>query len=215
MKISNFKLAIGFPCSWSHIPFHFFISFLQAERPDFSILTATNGHIDGLRNKIVEDALKIGASHLIMMDIDQVYPSNTIIKLLSHRLPIVGCLVHRRYPPFDPLIMRGEINKYQTIKNYPEGLIEVDATGTGCLLFDMKIFRKMPAPWFKFRQNPDHTKSGVVGEDIGFCSDLKKAGHRIFVDTTLKCGHLSTLVVSKETHELYTSIKKHQKGGQE
>ncbi len=211
MKITNFKLAIGFPCTWPFTPFPFFHSFVMMERPEFTPIFATNGPIDGLRNKIVTDAMGLGVSHLIMMDMDQTYPMDAITKLLAHKLPIVGCKVHRRYPPFDPIMMKGDINTYQAMEDWQDGeLVEVDATGSGCLMFDMRIFHEVPGPWFKFRPNPDPDYTGGVGEDIGFCSDLRKAGYKIHVDTSIKCGHLSTMVITEETHWLYKSLKKKQ-----
>lgn len=255
-KITNFKLAIGFLCSWPHVPFPFFHSFVQMERPEFTPIFATNGPIDGLRNKVVEDAMAIGASHLIMMDLDQTYPVNTITKLLTHKLPIVGCKVHRRYPPFDPLMLKGDINRYEYIEDWePCSLQEVDATGTGCLLFDMRLFydmneralaeieafnklkptseqvaampdntqkyvaelekryipRNVPGVWFKFRSNPDPEKPIGIGEDMGFCSDVRKAGYEIHVDTSVKCGHLATMEITEEFYWLFKSLTKRQK----
>lgn len=254
-KISNFRLCIGFPCSWPFVPFPFFHSFVQVERPEFTPIFATNGPIDGLRNSIVDDAMKLGASHLIMMDMDQIYPVKAITKLLEHKLPLVGCKVHRRYPPFDPLMLKGDIDSYQLIEDWEESTLqEVDATGTGCLLFNMQLFYDMdaralaeieavdrlkptpeqsvalpdnvrkylaeikkgytpehvPGGWFKFRPNPDPERPGVIGEDMGFCSDVRKAGHRIFVDTSIKCGHLSTMVIEEEIYWLYKSLRKKQ-----
>lgn len=254
-KITNFKLAIGFPCSWPFVPFPFFRSFVFMERPEFTPIFATNGPIDGLRNHIVAEAMSIGASHLIMMDLDQIYPIETITKLLKHKLPLVGCKVHRRYPPFDPLMLKGDINSYYIIEEWEESTLqEVDATGTGCLMFDMRLFYEMdekilaeikafnklkptpkqiaalsddmrkyvvelekrciseniPGPWFKFRPDPNPESLGVIGEDMGFCSDVRKAGHKIFVDTSIKCGHLSTMVIEEEIYWLYKSLKKKQ-----
>ena len=191
------------------VPFPFFQSLILMERPEFTPIFATNGPIDGLRNKIVGDAMNIGASHLIMMDMDQVYPIDAITKLIAHKLPVVACMVHRRYPPFDPIMYRGSINSYQLVEDWEDGgLIEIDATGCGCILYDMRIFHKLPGPWFKFRPNPDVDHAGIVGEDIGFCSDLKEAGYKIYMDTSIKCGHLSTMIVTEETHWLYKSLKK-------
>lgn len=204
-KLTNFKLGIGLPCSWNHIPFSTALSLLQLERPDFELIPAVNGPVDGLRNQIVETALMRNCSHLIMMDMDQTYPVDTITKLLSHKLPVVGCLVHRRYPPFDPLLYRGDIGTYELIENYEKGdLIEVDATGTGCLMFDMEVFRNMPAPWFRFRLTADNLP---IGEDFGFCSDLRKAGYKIYVDTSIQCGHLSTMEITDGTYQLYKAMK--------
>ena len=255
ITVSNFKLACGFPCSWSHVPFPFFQSFIQMERPTFTPIIACNGPIDGLRNNIVQQAIAIGASHLIMMDLDQTYPIETITKLLAHKLPVVGCMVHRRYPPFDPLMLKGDINTYQDITEWEEGeLVEVDATGTGCLMFNMQLFHELnkkavleieafnelkptpqqiadmpdnmqkyvtelekryipenvPGRWFKFRPNPNPDHPGVVGEDIGFCSDLREAGVEIYVDTSIQCGHLSTMEITRDTHLLYKALKNKQ-----
>ena len=210
-KINNFKFAIGFLCSWPHIPFPFFHSFVQMERPEFVPLIATNGPVDGLRNKVIEDAKKLGVSHLFMPDMDQTYPVNTITKLLAHNLPVVGAKVHRRYPPFDPLMLKGDINSYYLIEEWEDGeLVEVDATGTGCLMFDMRIFYDLSPPWFEFRPNPDPERPGIVGEDMGFCSEVRKAGYKIYVDTSIQCGHLSTMEVTEELYFLYKSLRKKQ-----
>jgi len=190
------------------VPSGFFYSFAHMDKPkEYTLIHADNGSgaIDALRNDLVDMALQCGASHLIMMDTDQIYPVETIPRLLSHKLPVVGCVVHRRYPPFDPIMLRGKLGDYEIIDDYEEGdLVEVDATGTGCIMFDMQVFRKMPRPWFKFR----HLETGEgIGEDIGFCHDLKEAGYKIFVDTSIQCGHLTTLNVTKDTYALYKTVK--------
>lgn len=208
MKISNFNLCIGIPLTFPMVPSGFFYSFAHMEKPkEYTLIHADNGSgaVDALRNDLVDMALQIGASHLIMMDTDQIYPVETIPRLLSHKLPIVGCVVHRRYPPFDPILLRGKLGDYESIDEWKDGeLVEVDATGAGCLMFNMEVFRKMPRPWFKWRKI--ETGEGV-GEDIGFCSDLKAAGYHIFVDTSIQCGHLTTLCVDKNTYALYKSVK--------
>ena len=205
MRVSNLHLAIGIPLSFPFVPSSFFYSFVKMERPDFTLIHADNGPIDTLRNDLVDKALAIGATHLLMMDTDQIYPVNTIPRLLSHRLPVVGCMVHRRYPPFDPIMLKGKPGEYYGHEGWVPGeLVEVDATGAGCLMFDMQVFRNMSRPWFKFRKLPD---GEGIGEDIGFCIDLKAAGYKIFVDTSLECGHLTTMCVNRQTYQLYKSMK--------
>lgn len=206
MKISNHYLAIGIPCTFPFIPSSFFYSFALMEKPDYMFIHADNGPIDTLRNDIVEKALAEGASHLIMMDVDMIYHPKTIVQLLSRGLPVVGALCFRRYPPFDSLMLRVDGERYKSVDEWDEGeLIEVDATGAGCLMFDMSIFRRMPRPWFRFQKNPDN--GAVIGEDVGFCQDLKAAGYRIFVDTSIPSDHLTTMAVSRQTNRLYRSMK--------
>jgi len=209
MRISNESLAIGIPCSFPMVPTSFFYSFIHMERPTFHLIHADNGPIDTLRNDIVERALSLGVSNLIMVDCDMIYHPQTIPRLLSHRLPIVGALCFRRYPPFDSIMLRVNEDQtgYMSVDEWEEDeLVEVDATGAGCLMFNMSVFRKMPKPWFRFQTHPDHSKL-VVGEDIGFCQDLKAAGYKIFVDTSVPSDHLTTMAVNRQTNRLYYSMK--------
>lgn len=211
MKISNQRLAIGVPLSFPWVPSSFFHSFIQMERPDFIYLYEdSTGPIHELRNNIVEKALLISATKLLMCDIDQVYHPKTVTRLLSHNLPIVGALVHRRYPPFDSLMMKlvdidENTRAFASIDDWEEdALVEVDATGAGCIMYDMSVFRKMPRPWFKAAYGPD---GQPIGEDFGFCRDLKEAGYKIYVDTSVPAGHLATMIISTATNKLYRAMK--------
>jgi len=217
-QITNFKLGIGIPITWSHVPVPFFLSFILMERPDFELIYPREDRcpLDEVRNNIVREAQGKNCTHLIMMDTDQVYHPKTITRLLSRNLPVVGCKVHRRYPPFDPLMLSGRVNHYRTIEEWQAGEVkDVDATGTGCLLFQMNVFQKIPGPWFRFRKNRNPRTGGTIGEDIHFCSRLRRAGYKIFVDTSVPAGHLSTMIITEDTWKLYRAIKKakERKGG--
>ena len=209
MKISNIDLAIMIPLTFPFVPAGFFYSFAQMERPDFTFIHADNGPVDVLRNDLVDKALAIGCTHGIFMDTDMCYHPKTIPQLLSHRLPVVAALSFRRYPPFDPIMLQGKPGAYYGIDEWKEGdLVEVDATGAGCIMFDMQVFRRMPRPWFKFRKLEGADEN--IGEDIGFCVDLKAAGYKIFVDTSVPSDHLTQLAVNHQTYKLYKSMKMRQ-----
>jgi hypothetical protein len=93
------------------------------------------------------------------------------------------------------------MTKYSTVSEWTDGeLVEVDATGTGCVLYDMDVFKRIPDPWFRFRKTVEGSE---IGEDIGFCHDLRKAGIKIYVDTAVKVGHLTKMTVDQSTWELY------------
>jgi len=207
MKISNQSLAIGIPCDFPFIPSSFFYSFVLMDKPNFIFIHADNGPIDTLRNDLVEKALAEGCTHILMCDVDQIYPVDTIKKLLSHKVPVVAGSVPRRYPPFDPIMLRNidGVPTPMNVGDYEDGaLVPVDATGTGCIMYNLEVFRKLPYPWFKFRKQAD---GRTLGEDIGLCMDLKKAGYSIYVDTSVKIGHLTTMVVTEATHKLWCGMQ--------
>ncbi len=208
------KLGIALPHTDDTISKQFFLSWLMMEKPDYMFLIPKfPQNIDAVRNDLVLQAIEEKCTHLIMMDTDQVYPSDTITKLISHKKPIVGAVVHRRYPPFDALLYRGKLGKYYHIPDeeiYSGKLVDVDATGTGCILYDMQVFKKIPYPWFKIRRQKD---GKPIGEDIGLCSKLKKAGFNIFVDTSIRIGHMAKMVVDENTYRLYKGLKKYKWAG--
>jgi len=177
------------------------------ERPDFEYIRENNGPVDELRNNIVRRAKAAGCTHLIMMDTDQIYHPKMLTTLLERNLPVVGCMIHRRYPPFDPLMFRGKMNNYVAVTDFTLGdLVEVDATGSGCLLCSMEVFDILPDPWFRFSPNPDPEIEGTVGEDFMFCYKLREAGIPIYVDTSVPAGHISMFEVNHMTWKFYRRV---------
>jgi len=207
------KIAIGFPLVDSTIPVSFFTSFTCMEKPrEYVVLMPQfphgpySGNIADARNSLVEQAQKEGAKYLFMLDTDQVYPSNTLTKLMSNKVDVCGVRVHRRWMPFDPIFLRGDIGKYLSVPDeemYSGNLIDVDATGSGCLLFDMTVFDRVEYPWFKL----DIQDGESVGEDIYFCSKARKKDVRICVDTSIEVGHLTTIEVNRWLHQICKHIQ--------
>ena len=205
-------LAIGFPLVDATVPVQFFTSFACMDKPERYTLMVPQfphgpftGSIADARNSLVKQALDHGCDRLLMLDTDQIYPSDCLTRLTGHGVDICGVRVHRRWQPFDPIFLRGEIGKYQHVPDhemYSGDLIEVDATGTGCLLFDMDVFLRVPRPWFQFSEH----KGNPVGEDIYFCSQARKSGIQIFVDTAIEVGHLTSMIVNKHLHKICKHI---------
>ena len=207
------KIAIGFPLVDNTVPVSFFTSFVCMEKPrEFVLLMPQfahgpfSGNIADARNSLVEQAQMEGAKYLFMLDTDQVYPPETLMKLISNKVDVCGVRVHRRWMPFDPIFLRGDIGKYESVPDeemYSGRLIDVDATGSGCLLFDMTVFNRVEFPWFAL----DIKDGKPVGEDIYFCSKARKAGVRICVDTSIEVGHLTMIEVNRWLHQICKHIQ--------
>jgi len=209
------KLGIGFPIVDNKAYFSFMASILLLEKPDFTLLLPNfpvgvfPHDIATVRNNLVEQALAEGCEYLLMMDTDQVYRTVDMIpRMLAHNKPVVSAPVHRRYPPFDPILMRGEIGKWEYVKieeAYSGELIKVDATGTGCIMYHISVFEKIHAPWFELGVKKD---GNPIGEDILFCLKMKEHGIPLFVDTSIEIGHLTSFEVNRQTHMLFRKIHK-------
>ncbi len=215
------ELAIGLPLTNDLCHSTFLDSFVRMRKPAFTYLRPRlpcAAPIDKVRNSLAAQAMESGCTHLLMMDTDQSYPPDTIEQLLCHAargLDIVCAKVHRRYPPFDPLLLKHSEGDsqflYETMSIHEwhnKDLVEVDATGCGCMLINMSVFDRIRPPWFEFRADelPDG-QLRLVGEDVSFCEKAKAAGIRIFVDASIKVGHIAAMMVTEETHFIHCKLQ--------
>jgi len=209
-------LGIGLPIIDDRVHTQFMLSFLAMEKPDCVLLTPefANGEflrdVAVARNSIVRQAKWNGCTHLVMLDTDQIYPPDTIAQLMSHDKDCVTGAVHRRYPPFDLIFQRGSIGNYIHVpdeESYSGDLIEIDATGCACMLFNMKIFATIKEPWFEFSANE---KGNPVGEDINFCQKMRDHGYKIHADTSIAVDHLTNYRVNRLTYELHKKFHKYE-----
>lgn len=173
------------------------------------------------RHTLVAAALDWEADYMLCLDADHVFPPTTLMRLLAHNLPVVGCNYARRVTPTAPTAaMDGtdgddvEHLLYTTQEKADRGLVEQCAhLGFGVLLIDMKVFDHLQAhadaeghgnilPLFMFEPTPG--KIGMVGEDVFFFRKLAAAGIRPFVDHGLswEVGHCSEIVLTNAHCEI-------------
>lgn len=161
------------------------------------------------REKLVERALEAGMDYIFMYDDDMILPIDTVECLLQDmeekpEIDVVAPLAFMRNPPhYAVMYTTTEGYDQQThqayytnnfVKRYPKDtIVECDAVGFGGVMIDMKIVRKMSAPYF-------FSTTGA-GEDIYFCTKAKhEADARIFMDTRIKLGHLGKPNVVDESY---------------
>ncbi len=136
------------------------------------------------RNQCAEAAKLAGATHLLFLDSDMVFPVTTLSRLLKHNKDIVGAIYSQRTPPFHPLGVTIEGSH----TNVTGGLQQMKIIPTGCLLISMKVFDKLPKPWF----NTSVEGEKILGEDYYFCEQARKVGFEIWCDGDLsrEIGHV-------------------------
>lgn len=178
---------------------------------EFNIATIGKTFTALARETIVEVAVDSGMDYLLMIDDDMITPMNIFERLYAHQKEVVAALAFSRYPPFKPVIYElregyDHVKKSPYFVNYavlayPKNkLVECDAVGFGAVLIDCKVFPKMEKPWFM--------STSASGEDILFCHKARKAGIRVFMDTSLKIGHLGVApIITEEDYESQADTK--------
>lgn len=152
------------------------------------------------RTRLFEWARDWGADYILWMDSDQTFNPQSLIKLLSRGVPIVGANYRRRddktiYPC---AVKRDDRGQWQLVTTTPakahtDKLEKVDRIGFGLLLMNLKVVTKALGknlyPLFETRSMPN---GEFIGEDALFCDRLRAAGLEIYVDqsVSLLVGHI-------------------------
>lgn len=153
------------------------------------------------RERLTEWAVEGNVDYMLMIDDDMIVPMDLFERLYRHNVDVVAPLAFMRVSPHRPVIyrveegydplMRSDYYIPHTVNNYPKDtLVECDAVGFGAALIKMDVVRRMEKPWFM--------STTASGEDLWFCFKAKKAGARVFMDTSTKLGHLGFPPVIQE-----------------
>lgn len=181
------------------------------ESIDFMWAT-TFPRVDALRDSVADLAQVEGFTHILFLDADMVWPTDTLTRMLAHHdKGIVGGLYVMRHPPYAPVALRdGTTPEGSTAVQYAHAsealtekdLIPCDVLGMGCTLVPVDVFAKIgPRPWFEYAN--DDQGWPTVTEDVPFCQKAAKAGVPILLDPTISCGHITTNVVDRKTSLRY------------
>ena len=170
------------------------------------------GHVLTLqRNECVRS---MQGEWLLFIDDDMTFQPDAVRRLIEtqqkYDLDMVGALCFQRAAPHQPtLYMREQPTegKYVFLEDWNEGdVVEVDATGMAFVLIHRRVFEgiagEFPTLEQRSKGNPPsyfRWDERGFGEDMTFCQDAKKAGFRIFVDTSIKIGHVGEMTVTHET----------------
>ena len=161
------------------------------------------------RNNIANSTLDRGFEYVLMVDNDEVVPSDALINLLEtersyplgHTMAVGYCLSRpvnqanksgrttafkfggRDYVANDAYTAKElqDFAKNGTVK------IQIRGSGLGCALVHRDVFEKMSYPYFKWLL---YNNRSQLSEDLYFCEKFKEINVPIFVDTRVACGHM-------------------------
>ncbi len=208
IDLKNRKIGIGIP-SGDLISVEFQNALIQliTQSSQFVSLGLTNAissRIATNRNTIVRNARQLGATDILWIDSDSIFPIQSLMKLLMHDKDIVCATTCRRKgtdrsPVAAPLDLKS-IEPYQK-------LIKMKQIGFPFMLTKMSVFDKLdelgvakdgtyfaePPRWQMLEKGWDIPgDDALVGEDEYFCQLALRAGFDIWCDMELsmEIGHI-------------------------
>lgn len=137
--------------------------------------------------------------YLLFVDSDMVMQANALVRLLGRDVDIVSGLYFSRTPPFQPIAGKLIDGKWEALAEWPEReLIEVDGVGAGFLLIKTEVLKDTPEPHWLWSWDE---KNGYGGEDYFFCQQAKKAGFKVWLDTSLELTHIGEYPFGRHNYE--------------
>jgi hypothetical protein len=180
------------------------------ERPEGTRSQWFSGGVNiGANRNIV--AAQFAGDWLCMVDDDQVFAPDLLVRLLRHldddRVDIVVPLIVRRNPPHAPVLLvqaprkgtrtrlveldgrEGPVRFFlqKAILANQRGLQRVEAAGSGVMLIRRRVFDRVEPPAFE--------RKGELGDDFHFCLKARAAGCGVFCDFGITAGHVTPMAV--------------------
>ena len=154
------------------------------------VTNAIGSRITLNRNRLVEEALENGCTHILFLDSDMVFPPSILERLLAYDLPIVGTVYTKRERGGVVVGLHAELEGISPVPKFREYFF----TGLGCILIKREVFERMEKPWF--REVCYEGQAVSSGEDIYFCGKARELGYKIIVDedASLAIGHIGSEV---------------------
>jgi len=186
-----------------------FSQFMQIAAQGVPLLKQDYGRTDIARNNMAMALLGSEYTHLLMLDSDHVHPIDIVQRLarwvmLREDVQVVGGLNFRRSKPHEPCaFFMDENNGVSTIGSWTDGIIKVDALGTGSILIAREVFETIEPPWFYNIYDENYWADVNPGEDIGFALKCKAAGIGQWVDTTTTSPHVTDGLVTEKSFRNY------------
>lgn len=205
--MSQGRLAFVISNNHHMIPDAFFWCYNRMMKPNGSFAVRGDTSIKcGSINDGIYRALELGAEWLFLMDVDQIFPVNTIPRLLDtvakYDAKIVSVLYNIGKAPFGPVAgwfkeEQGGVINYVNSKGLNwrlsyaplgKGVVEVDWVGAGGLLIHKDVIKDIQWPPFIDIWEPGKGMRSS-GHDVNFCARAKDKGYKIYVDTTVTSDH--------------------------
>ncbi len=156
-------------------------------------------YIANLQNALARAFLTTDCDYFWLLNDDQIYPQDTLLRLLSHKKDVVGPLCLLKAEPHQPILYtkRSDGHRiYRCLRRFERGLItEPTLTlGGGGMLVHRRVFEAIPDPWWTVttKVNADTGIHEQTSEDFDFCDRVEAAGFQVHCDLDMSVIHNAT-----------------------
>jgi hypothetical protein len=188
-----------------HIEGHCDLSLRQLEAQGYVVRRLYGvAQIDVARNRMATEALADGFDELMWIDADMAFEPQSVGRLRAHNLPVVCGL----YPTKVEKRLTSQLlpGTHALIFGEGGGLVEIRYAATGFLYtrrqvyLDVQRHESLPVcnqgsglsvvPYFLPMVLQEEDGFHYLAEDYAFSERVRRCGHRVFADTTIRLQHI-------------------------
>lgn len=198
------KVLIAVPCM-DMVTARFAQSLATVTKVGYSLVSFQVGSlIYDARNRLAAMAIEQNCDYIVWFDSDMTFAPDTIQRLiadLEEGRDIVSGLYFRRTPSYDPVIFSkvsvDNGREWEGYNDYPkDSIFEVEGIGLGCAAMRVSALTDILAS----ERNLFQPVYGF-GEDLSFCIRARKNGHKVWVDSRIKCGHCGHIYIDENFYQ--------------
>ena len=162
---------------------------LTSNNINYELHIVSGSVISESRTQLANEALQVGATHILWLDSDLHFPPSVVETFLQHNKDIVAATYSTRYAPYKSVAFVDSKNIDHRLEA-SHGLHKVWAVGMGCMMIKTDILKNLPKPWFYHQYNKE--TDNFSGEDIWFCNTATQNGYNVWVDAdvSMKLAHI-------------------------
>lgn len=155
------------------------------------------------RNQIVRDFLATDADKLLMVDTDMTWTPQDVVDLASMDVDIAAAAYMFDLQNLDAAVDIPDLGPTSIVADpLPDVPGEVDFAGTGFMVIKREVFEAIGEKWFNHLtiDRPEAQGKDQDGwwlwEDWSFCKRSRDAGFHIWLNPSVRPGHLKTVTLT-------------------
>jgi hypothetical protein len=204
------KVALAIPCHGDpKADFTFSLARMiattlrEGDGIEIETLVARSSILVQSRTRLFQWSRDWGADYILWLDSDHVFPVDSLLKLLSRRVAVVGANYRRRHVQNIPSAVSRDGDGWRLVftdaaKAGADALEEVDRLGFGFLLMEVApVLAALGEPLYPLFETRSLADGEFIGEDALFCDRLRAGGLALHVDhgLSIHVGHVGEQVL--------------------
>ena len=208
--MNDIKLLVAVPCydtaeaeflkCYSKLLMH-----LAKNGYDFDVMVVSGTLVYLAREELATQAVRGGYTHVLWLDTDMIFEPDVVDRMLAHNKPFVAAAFRSRHGPYVCCFSK-DIATCALMDELPDEPFWAEAAGFAVVLLETKVLQAV-----RHASGTCFEPTIRLGEDFEFCRKALRCGYRVFVDPSIKAGHIGRYTIWPDNIDLLREYEKQER----